>query len=170
MNVILPWKSVGNSCYCLKLSNFCVLIKSFVQSLKGNAEKVVGPTHFAKSECYFLTVARKSILCCKVPNCWILVLVTFFFFFPQFVSDLWILIKSIEFCTIMKFLFLQKKNPKEIHECECMLQTLNDKRSLYSTMKKWCANFQCEGLHQYQLLKLLNLVNNFVWSTRICWD
>ncbi|XP_042310079.1 uncharacterized protein LOC121923591 [Sceloporus undulatus] len=53
--------------------------------------------------------------------------------------------KSVEFSStelraIMKFLFLQKKTPKEIHEC--MMQTLSDKCPSYSTVKKWCANFQ----------------------------
>ena len=40
----------------------------------------------------------------------------------------------------MKFLFLQNKTPKEIHDC--MMQTLSDKCPSYSTVKKWCANFQ----------------------------
>ncbi len=40
----------------------------------------------------------------------------------------------------MKFLFLQKKTPKEIHEC--IMQTLVDKCPSYSTLKKSCGNFQ----------------------------
>lgn len=40
----------------------------------------------------------------------------------------------------MKFLFLQKKVPKDIQEC--LIQSLNDKFSSYSTEKKLCDNFQ----------------------------
>ena len=47
---------------------------------------------------------------------------------------------NVELRTAMKFLFLQKKTAKEIHEC--MTQTLSDKCPSYSTVKKWCANFQ----------------------------
>ena len=71
---------------------------------------------------------------------------------------------SVELRVVMKFLFLQNKTPKEIHDC--MMQTLSDKCPSYSTVKKWCANFQrgdfetdgqqdLEGLQRCQLLKLL---------------
>lgn len=47
---------------------------------------------------------------------------------------------NVELRAVMKFLFLQKKTPREIHDC--MMQTLADKCPSYSTVKKWCANFQ----------------------------
>lgn len=47
---------------------------------------------------------------------------------------------NVELRAVMKFLFLQKKTAKEIHEC--MMQTLSVKCPSYSTVKKWCANFQ----------------------------
>lgn len=40
----------------------------------------------------------------------------------------------------MKFLSLQKKVPKGIQEC--LIQTVSDKFSSYSTEKKWYDNFQ----------------------------
>ena len=47
---------------------------------------------------------------------------------------------DVELRAVMKFLFLQKKTPQEIHDC--MMQTLADKCPSYSTVKKWCANFR----------------------------
>lgn len=47
---------------------------------------------------------------------------------------------SVELRAVMKLMFLQKKTPKKIHEC--MMQTLGVKCPSYSTVKKWCANFQ----------------------------
>uniref|UniRef100_A0A8D0DII8 Mos1 transposase HTH domain-containing protein n=1 Tax=Salvator merianae TaxID=96440 RepID=A0A8D0DII8_SALMN len=48
---------------------------------------------------------------------------------------------NMELQAVMKFLFLQKKTLKEIHEF--MMQTLSDKCPSYSTVKKRCASFQC---------------------------
>lgn len=48
--------------------------------------------------------------------------------------------ETVELRAIMKFLFLQKQTPEEIHEC--LTQTLGDKSPSFTTVKKWCANFQ----------------------------
>lgn len=47
---------------------------------------------------------------------------------------------NVKLQTIVKFLFLQNKAPKEIHDC--MLEALSDMCLSYSSMKKWCASFQ----------------------------
>lgn len=47
---------------------------------------------------------------------------------------------SVELWGFMTFLLRQKKTPEEIHEH--MLLHMSDERALYSTVKKWLANFQ----------------------------
>lgn len=53
-------------------------------------------------------------------------------------------LSSVELGAVMKFLFQQKKAPKETPEC--LLPTLSDRCSSHSTARNWYDNFQCGDL------------------------